>query len=61
MLIDADGTGTFDLESDELTMYGPEGIVGRSVVIHESADDLGVVDMASKLTGNAGEERCVAE
>lgn len=41
--------------SDKLKLFGPESIIGRSVVLHEKVDDLGVGNTpASKTTGDAG-------
>lgn len=38
-----------------LTLYGAKSIIGRSVVIHEGVDDLGLgANKESKITGNAG-------
>jgi Cu-Zn family superoxide dismutase len=48
--IKADGTGDLDLTSDMLTVKpGPNSVVGRSVVFHETGDD-----MRTQPTGNAG-------
>ena len=37
-----------------ITLYGDNSIVGRSVVLHENKDDLGLGGLESKKTGNAG-------
>merc|ERR1711974_482859 len=37
------------------TMFGPESIIGRSIVLHAGQDDLGLVDNdGSRANGNAG-------
>jgi Cu-Zn family superoxide dismutase len=37
------------------TLYGPLGIIGRAIVLHQLEDDLGLVGNAGSLaTGNAG-------
>ncbi|KAK3769798.1 hypothetical protein RRG08_046903 [Elysia crispata] len=51
-----DDGNVFEIFSDRVvTLYGQYSVIGRSVVIHEQADDLGVVgDEGSLTTGNAG-------
>lgn len=40
---------------DDLHLAGPYSILGRSIVIHQSADDMGRgSDAQSKTTGNSG-------
>ena len=47
--VDASGHGSLTLELPGLTLdQGPEGIVGRAVILHEKQDDFG------QPTGNAG-------
>ncbi|XP_063059379.1 superoxide dismutase [Cu-Zn] [Engraulis encrasicolus] len=44
-----------DITDSQLTLTGPNSIIGRTMVIHEKADDLGKGnDEESKKTGNAG-------
>lgn len=39
----------------KLKLFGAESIIGRSVVLHEKADDLGLGDSPlSEKTGNSG-------
>jgi len=45
----AEGTATLEVVDKQLSLNGPESIVGRSVIIHENADDL-----VSQPSGNAG-------
>ncbi len=36
-------------------LYGPLGIIGRTIVLHQLEDDLGLKgDVGSKSTGNSG-------
>jgi len=50
MSVGTDGRGYLELVSPDLTLdSGPRGIVGRSLVVHEKADDL-----ASQPAGNSG-------
>lgn len=43
------------LESKSLTLRGPLSIVGRTIVLHENRDDLGLgLNQASKENGNSG-------
>jgi len=52
---DAVGKVTVDIHDSKLTLVGPESIIGRSVVVHEKADDLGRGGTdESKKTGSAG-------
>ena len=58
----ADGVATVALKDTQIPLSGPNSIVGRAVVVHELADDLGKGDHSepgtqgktSKTTGNAG-------
>eukprot|EP00340_Litonotus_pictus_P011332 CAMPEP_0170536424 /NCGR_PEP_ID=MMETSP0209-20121228/102143_1 /TAXON_ID=665100 ORGANISM="Litonotus pictus, Strain P1" /NCGR_SAMPLE_ID=MMETSP0209 /ASSEMBLY_ACC=CAM_ASM_000301 /LENGTH=142 /DNA_ID=CAMNT_0010837789 /DNA_START=195 /DNA_END=624 /DNA_ORIENTATION=+ len=48
-------SSTFDFEDDLLSLSGTYSIIGRSCVIHETKDDLGLGGTdASKASGNAG-------
>jgi Cu-Zn family superoxide dismutase len=48
--VGADGTGTLTLTVSDLTVdNGPNGVVGKSLVIHEKADD-----MTTQPSGNSG-------
>ena len=50
MTVDASGNGTLDVVVPGLTVSGGDnGVVGRSIVVHEKADDL-----KSQPSGNAG-------
>ena len=52
---DANGDGKFDLLDHQVTLHGPNSIVGRACVLHRLTDDLGTADNEeSKKTGNAG-------
>lgn len=46
---DANGTARFEWVDQSLTFYGPNSIIGRSVVVHENPDD-----MTTQPSGNAG-------
>ena len=58
----ADGVAAVALKDAQIPLSGPNSIVGRAVVVHELADDLGKGDHSepgtqgktSKTTGNAG-------
>lgn len=48
--VKADGKGELDITSDMLTVKaGPNSVVGRSIVVHEKADDF-----KTQPTGNSG-------
>jgi len=48
--IGPDGSGHLELKTDHLTVAdGPNSVVGRAIILHEQADDLG-----SQPAGNAG-------
>jgi Cu-Zn family superoxide dismutase len=48
--VGADGTGTLTLTTKDLTLAdGPNGVVGRAVIVHEKIDDL-----TSQPAGNSG-------
>jgi superoxide dismutase, Cu-Zn family len=45
----ADGTGNADVAATDLTIEGPNGVVGKAVVLHEKVDDL-----TTQPSGNSG-------
>ena len=50
-----DGTAVYDREDAQITLFGPYSVLGRSCVLHENEDDLGLTDHPlSSITGNAG-------
>ena len=51
---DADGKATIDITDRMVKLCGRYSVIGRAVVIHELADDLGKGGGDSKKTGNAG-------
>ncbi|KAG0274787.1 Superoxide dismutase [Cu-Zn] [Linnemannia exigua] len=51
----ADGKATFDKTDSQLKLIGHHSIIGRTVVVHEGEDDLGLGGHElSPTTGNAG-------
>ena len=58
--ITSDGkTATLHLEDTHVQVIGPYSVIGRSILIHESPDDLGKVRLtastpSSLIDGNAG-------
>jgi Cu/Zn superoxide dismutase len=53
----SDNTGRIITTFTDLvsTLYGPFGVIGRTIVLHQLEDDLGLKnDTGSKTTGNAG-------
>ncbi|XP_064488248.1 superoxide dismutase [Cu-Zn] 5-like [Ornithodoros turicata] len=50
-----DNVAMIDIWDSVITLNGPRSIIGRSIVVHEKADDLGRGTSADSLTtGNAG-------
>lgn len=62
IVADMDGIAKFEFNDRLLALSGPNSILGRAVVVHELADDMGRGDHSqpgtqgktSKTTGNAG-------
>ncbi|CAO3574160.1 unnamed protein product [Mortierella alpina] len=53
--VGADGKATLDTTDSQLKLIGPHSIIGRTVVVHEGEDDLGLGGHElSASTGNAG-------
>jgi len=51
----ADGIAPIDITDKLITLMGPHSIIGRTLVVHEGVDDLGLGGHKdSKTTGNAG-------
>lgn len=52
---DCSGVAKVEFQDKGITLHGDKSIIGRSVVVHADADDLGKGTCPeSKLTGNAG-------
>lgn len=52
---DSSGNANINIQDSKISLNGPYSIIGRAMVIHEKADDLGQGgDEESKKTGNAG-------
>lgn len=53
--VKGDGTCKFSFEDDLVKINGQYSVLGRSIVIHENEDDLGLTNHPdSKKTGNSG-------
>ncbi|XP_038890446.1 superoxide dismutase [Cu-Zn] 1-like isoform X2 [Benincasa hispida] len=51
-----DGTATFSIVDKQISLVGPNSVLGRSIVVHADPDDLGRGQTELSLTtGNAGE------
>nr|ANY57566.1 PlxyGVORF47 protein [Plutella xylostella granulovirus] len=49
----------FSMISPRISLYGEHSVLGRSLVVHEQRDDLGMGDdVTSKTTGNSGGRLC---
>lgn len=52
---DANGIAQVDMTDLEISLSGPNNVIGRAIVVHSGEDDLGRTDHPdSKVTGNAG-------
>jgi len=52
---DAHGKAVLKVNDEQLKLIGPHSIIGRTVVVHEGVDDLGLGGHElSPSTGNAG-------
>jgi Cu-Zn family superoxide dismutase len=47
--IGEDGTGSLMIHSSDLTLSGPNSVIGHSIIVHEKSDDF-----VTQPTGNAG-------
>lgn len=55
VLTDANGNIQVTFNDTISKLYGPDGIIGRSIVLHQLADDLGLGNSTLSLsTGNSG-------
>ncbi|KAG0256655.1 hypothetical protein BG011_004382 [Mortierella polycephala] len=53
--VGADGKASLDTTDSQLKLIGPHSIIGRTVVVHDGEDDLGLGGHElSATTGNAG-------
>lgn len=52
---DVNGKCTFEFDDDLIKISGPFSVIGRSIIIHEDKDDLGLGPFEdSKTTGHSG-------
>ena len=52
---DSDGNANFEIKDKQIKLSGPYSVVGRAIVVHAGADDLGKGGHLLSLTaGNAG-------
>ena len=49
MTVEADGTGSIMVHSGDLSLEGPNSVIGHSIIIHDKSDDF-----VTQPTGNAG-------
>ncbi|KAJ1676730.1 Superoxide dismutase [Cu-Zn] [Spiromyces aspiralis] len=55
IVADSNGIAKLSFEDKIATLYGPDSIIGRSIVIHDGVDDLGKGGTQASLeNGNAG-------
>uniref|UniRef100_A0A2P2HW21 Superoxide dismutase [Cu-Zn] n=1 Tax=Hirondellea gigas TaxID=1518452 RepID=A0A2P2HW21_9CRUS len=55
ILADPSGTATISILDHQVSLVGPNSVIGRAIVIHAGEDDLGTGgDAGSLKTGNAG-------
>jgi Cu-Zn family superoxide dismutase len=55
VLTDANGNIQVTFNDTVSKLYGPEGVIGRTIVLHQLADDLGLGNATLSLTtGNSG-------
>jgi Cu-Zn family superoxide dismutase len=55
IVTDANGNIITSFNDTVSTLYGPFGVIGRTLVLHQLQDDLGLVNNTGSLaTGNAG-------
>ena len=55
VLADNNGNILFTFEDTVSKLYGPNGVIGRTIVLHQLEDDLGLKgDAGSLANGNAG-------
>ena len=55
IVADQSGSAKVDIIDSQVTLVGPNSVIGRGLVVHAAADDLGLGGDADSLkTGNAG-------
>jgi Cu-Zn family superoxide dismutase len=55
VIVDANGNIQTTFNDSVSKLFGPFGVLGRTVVLHQLVDDLGLVNNTGSLTtGNAG-------